>query len=240
MNKIKDHSIDCIICDLPYGTTECRWDIVIPFEKLWNQYERIIKDNGAIILFGAEPFSSKLRLSNLQLYRYDWFWVKNSAGNFAQAPYMPLRNVENICVFSKGTIAQNSKNRMVYIPQGVKESKKIAKGKKASAFRPNRKAQKDFIQKGTGYPKQILEFKKDMPSIHPTQKPVALLEYLILTYSEKGELILDNCMGSGSTGVACKRLNRSFIGIELDEKYFELAKNRINDEIAQMNIFDYM
>lgn len=239
MNKIKDHSIDCIVCDLPYGTTECKWDI-IPFEKLWNQYERIIKDNGAIILFGAEPFSSKLRLSNLQLYRYDWFWVKNSAGNFAQAPYMPLRNVENICVFSKGTIAKNSKNRMVYIPQGIKESKKIVKGKKASAFRPNRKTQKDYIQKGTGYPKQILEFKKDMPSIHPTQKPVALLKYLILTYSEKGELILDNCMGSGSTGVACKRLNRSFIGIELDEKYFELAKNRINDEIAQMNIFDYM
>ena len=232
MNKIKDHSIDCIVCDLPYGTTECKWDIIIPFEKLWNQYERIIKDNGAIILFGAEPFSSKLRLSNLQLYRYDWFWVKNSAGNFAQAPYMPLRNVENICVYSK--------NRMVYIPQGIKESKKIVKGKKASAFRPNRKTQKDYIQKGTGYPKQILEFKKDMPSIHPTQKPVALLEYLILTYSEKGELILDNCMGSGSTGVACKRLNRSFIGIELDEKYFELAKNRINDEIAQMNIFDYM
>lgn len=238
MNKIKDSSIDCIVCDLPYGTTECKWDIIIPFEKLWKHYERIIKDNGAIILFGVEPFSSKLRLSNLALYRYDWFWVKNTAGNFAQAPYMPLRNIENICVFSKATIAQNSKNRMSYYPQGVKEIFKMTKGKKASAFRPNRKTQKDFIQKGTGYPKQLLEFKKDTPSIHPTQKPVALLEYLIKTYSRTGEVILDNCMGSGTTGVACKRLNRSFIGIELDETYFKLAKKRIDDEFVQMNLFE--
>lgn len=240
MDKIKSKSIDCIICDLPYGTTECRWDIIIPFEKLWEQYERIIKDNGAIVLFGAEPFASKLRISNLKLYRYDWFWIKNNAGNFAQAPYMPLRNVENICVFSKATIAQNSKNRMIYNPQGVKDSQKKSKGKSATDFRPNRKKQKDYIQRGTGYPRQTLEFRRDTSFIHPTQKPVALLEYLILTYTNGGDVVLDNCMGSGSTGVACKRLKRNFIGIEKDEKYFILAKERIKNETIQMNIFDFI
>lgn len=227
MINIPDKSIDMILCDLPYGTTECKWDTAIPFDKLWKQYNRIIKDNGTIVLFGTEPFSSQVRVSNLNMYRYDWVWKKNKAPNFAQAPYMPLKNTENIMVFSKGTIAQNSKNRMIYNPQGTEDCNKIIPGSKANAFRPNRTEQQPFIQKKTNYPKQILDFDKDSKSLHPTQKPVALLEYLIKTYTNQGELVLDNCMGSGSTGVACINTNRNFIGIELDENYFNIAKGRI-------------
>ena len=228
MQNIPDKSIDMILCDLPYGTTVCKWDVVIPFDKLWEQYKRVIKDNGAIVLFGTEPFSSQLRCSNLKNYRYDWVWVKNKAPNFAQAPYMPLKNTESIMVFSKATIAQNSKNRMVYHPQGTSECNKLVNGSKANDFRPNRAPQKPFYQKKTDYPKQVLSFPKDSKNYHPAQKPVALLEYLIKTYTNEGETVLDNCMGSGSTGVACVNTGRNFIGIELDEKYFNIAKERID------------
>ena len=243
MKEIPDKSIDMILCDLPYGTQKSnglKWDIVIPFDKLWEQYNRIIKDNGAIVLFGSEPFSSYLRCSNMPMYRYDWVWDKNKGTNFAQAPYMPLKNIENICVFSKATIAQNSKNRMIYNPQGVIECNIPKKGSKANNFRPNRKQLKDYVQHFTNYPKSILNFNKDHTHLHPTQKPVALLEYLIKTYTNEGDLVLDNCMGSGSTGVACVNTNRSFIGIELDENYFNIAKERIenSNENKQLNLFD--
>ena len=234
MNNISDKSIDCIICDLPYGTQKkngLEWDVMIPFDKLWKQYERIIKDNGAIVLFGVEPFSSLIRCSNLALYKYDWMWDKKNGANFAQAPYMPLKNVENVCVFSKATIAQNSKNRMIYNPQGVEKCHKLQKGRESNSFRQNRAPQQDFIQEYTNYPKQIIQFSKDKDVVHPTQKPIALLEYLIKTYSNEGDLILDNTMGSGSTGVAAVNTNRNFIGIEMNEEYFNIASNRINDAL---------
>lgn len=238
MKDIPEHSVDLILCDLPYGTTACKWDTIIPFKPLWEQYERIITDNGAIVLFGAEPFSSALRMSNINLYRYDWIWLKNTKANFAQAPYMPIKNTENICVFSKATIAQNSTNRMVYIPQGVQTTTKLIKYVKAGAFRPNRATQQPFIQKGTNYPKQLLEFNKDNEDYHPTQKPVALLEYLILTYTkDETATVLDNCMGSGSTGVACKKSGRNFIGIELDPHYFEIARERIDKALFPIKLF---
>ena len=234
MNNISDKSIDCIICDLPYGTQKkngLEWDVMIPFDKLWKQYERIIKDNGAIVLFGVEPFSSLIRCSNLALYKYDWMWDKKNGANFAQAPYMPLKNVENVCVFSKATIAQNSKNRMIYNPQGVEKCHKLQKGRESNSFRQNRAPQQDFIQEYTNYPKQIIQFSKDKDVVHPTQKPIALLEYLIKTYSNEGDLILDNTMGSGSTGVAAVNTNRNFIGIEMNEAYFNIASNRINEAL---------
>lgn len=159
MQRIEDGFIDCIICDLPFGTTDCKWDSVIDFTKLWAQYKRIIKPNGAIVLFGQEPFSSYLRTSNIEMYRYDWYWVKKKFANFAQAPYMPLKTIETISVFSKGTIASNSKNKMVYYLQGLEDCFLKQKGKSGnSAFRPNRKDQKDYLQTKTNYPKCVLSF----------------------------------------------------------------------------------
>ena len=190
MNDIEDKSIDCIICDLPYGTTACKWDVIIPFDKLWEQYERIIKDNGAIVLFGAEPFSSMLRMSNLKMYKYDWVWCKSRALGFTNAKNKPMNKHELISVFSKGTCANGSKNKMIYNPQGL-----IPYGKEVSGI-------------------------KDC---------VALLEYLIKTYTNEGDIVLDNTMGSGSTGVACVNTNRMFVGMEKDEKYFNIAKERIEN-----------
>lgn len=235
MKKIPDKSIDCIICDLPYGKLDTKWDIVIPFELLWEQYKRIRKDNSAVVLFGSEPFSSMSRMSNLKEYRYDWVWKKSTNTNFAQAPYMPLKNCENIIVFSKGTIASNSKNKMIYNPQGVQKIEKSVKGRTENAYRLGRTKQKDYIQKGTNYPKMLIEFSNDLLGLHPTQKPVALLEYLVKTYTNENDIVLDNCMGSGSTGVACINTNRKFIGIEKEEKYFNIAKERIEKTEKEYN-----
>ena len=238
MNKIADKSIDMILCDLPYGTTACSWDVIIPFNKLWEQYKRIVKDNGAIVLFGSEPFSSALRMSNLKMFRYDWYWKKTKQGNFAQAPYMPLKNIEIISIFSKGKIANNSTIKMNYFPQGTSSCNKINNGgNKANDFRPNRKSKNEnHIQTVTNYPKQLLEFDSCYEFLHPTQKPTSLLEYLIKTYTLENETVLDNCMGSGSTGVACINTNRNFIGIEKDDKYFEIAKDRI--EKSKESLFE--
>lgn len=240
MQRIPDKSVDMVLCDLPYGTQKqngLEWDIMIPFEQLWQQYERIIKDNGAIVLFGVEPFSSLIRCSNLSLYKYDWMWDKKNGANFAQAPYMPIKNVENICVFSKATIAQNSKNRMVYNPQGTERCYKVQRGRGSNSFRPNRALQQDFIQELTNYPKQIIQFAKDKDTYHPTQKPVALLEYLIKTYSNEGDTILDNTMGSGSTMVACVNTKRNGIGIELNDEYFAIASQRVKEAQSQLTLF---
>ena len=236
MKDIPDKSVDMILCDLPYGTTACKWDSIIPFDKLWEQYNRIITESGSILLFGQEPFASNLRLSNIKMYKYDWYWVKTKQGNFAQAPYMPLKNIETISVFSKGTIAKNSKIKMTYYPQGLIDCNKVNNGgNKANAFRPNRTAKAtDHIQTKTGYPKQLLHFDSCYEFLHPTQKPVELLEYLIKTYTNEGDIVLDNCMGSGSTGVASINTNRNFIGIELDENYFKIAQERISK--AQENL----
>lgn len=224
MKDIPNKSIDLILCDLPYGTTHCKWDTVIPFDKLWEQYNRIIKDNGAIVLFGKQPFTSQLINSNLKNYKYNLIWKKNNHDNPLQAKKRFLNITEDIVVFYK--------QQCCYNPQGLVKVDKITKqggrGKsmvQASGDRPD-----EYKQEYTNYPRNILEFAKDAKNVHPTQKPVALLEYLIKTYTNEGDVVLDNCMGSGSTGVACLNTNREFIGMELDEKYFEIARNRLEDK----------
>ena len=223
MKEIPDKSIDMVLCDLPYGTTSCKWDSIIPFEPLWNEYKRITKDRGAIILFGSEPFSSSLRISNIEWYKYDWIWDKKIPSGMCNAKIQPMRQVENISVFIKG--------KSWYYPQMIKRDVPIkAGGFKQSASggsmgKNMKPLHKSYDMK---YPTTLLTFDKIRKgSLHPTQKPVSLLEYLIRTYTNEGETVLDNCMGSGSTGVAAKNLNRNFYGIELDEHYFEVAKNRI-------------
>lgn len=226
MKQIPDKSIDMILCDLPYGTTACKWDVVIPFEPLWEQYNRIIKDNGAIVLFGSEPFSSALRMSNIKNFKYDWIWDKKIPSGMSYARFQPMRQTENISVFCNG--------KTVYNPQMVKRDKPIKKG--GNKYSPSAPIQackdgKDF-KKTYEYknPTNLIVFDKIRKgSLHPTQKPVALLEYLIKTYTNENETVLDNCMGSGSTGVACLNTNRNFIGIELDKDFFEIAKKRIED-----------
>jgi len=223
MKDIPDHSVDMILCDLPYGTTACKWDVVIPFAPLWDQYWRIVKPNAAVVLFGSEPFSSHLRMSALKYYKYDWIWDKvNGIRNHLNAKKQPMRKTENICLFYKKQSTYNPQMR-----SGEYTSRKTKPG------------QSDVFGKVTGvdhgreisslYPVNLLSFKSHNPNnaLHPTQKPVALLKYLIKTYTNEGDLVLDNCMGSGSTGVACVNTNRRFIGIEKDDKYFEIAKNRI-------------
>jgi site-specific DNA-methyltransferase (adenine-specific) len=234
MKEIPDGSIDMILCDLPYGTTACKWDSVIPFEPLWEQYKRIIKDNGAIVLFGSEPFSTRTRNSMLELYKYDWVWIKTKSTGFVHAKNMPLKKHENIMVFSKGSMGHASllgNRRMAYNPQGLVYKRVEHKGalKKFGGVVGKRPSQKDeFISEYTNYPTTVLEFNSE-GSLHPTQKPVALLEYLIKTYTNEGEVVLDNCMGSGSTCVACVNTNRHYIGFELDEKYFEIARQRLQE-----------
>lgn len=225
MKQIPDKSVDMILCDLPYGTTACKWDTVIPFDKLWEQYNRIIKDNGAIVLFGSEPFSSALRMSNIKNYKYDWVWDKGTHSNPLLANKQPLRVYENICVFYKKQPTYNAQmgNGKPY--------------KKDYGYKPHSTESFDNVilkdkdnKTGVRYPVNIIYFgqnKNNRQYQHPTQKPVALCEYLIKTYTTENDVVLDNCMGSGTTGVACKHLNRNFIGIELDPNYFKIAKNGI-------------
>ena len=229
MKQIPSGSIDAIITDPPYGTTQCKWDSVIPFEPMWEQLNRIIKPNGAIVLFGSEPFSSALRMSNIKNYKYDWIWEKERPSNFASAKYQPLRYLENIIVFEK------LGNKVIYYPQMTdgKKNNSVGNGVRNKANESNLPKSTTSYQNNPNskkkYPKNIQKFIRGVSQIHPTQKPVALMEYLIKTYTNEGETVLDFTMGSGSTGVACKNLNRSFIGIELDDKYFEIAENRINN-----------
>ena len=223
MKDIPDKSIDMILCDLPYGTTACKWDTIIPFEPLWEQYKRIIKDNGAIVLFGSEPFSSKLRMSNLKMYKYDWVWEKSRFANQMLAKKQPLKIIENISVFGKKS--------PLYFPQGLIKCDKITKqGARITDNIGGGIRKTEYKQEFTNYPRNILQFASVGKTVHPTQKPVELLEYLIKTYTNEGDIVLDNCMGSGSTGVACVNTNRNFIGIELDETYFNIAKERIEKE----------
>jgi DNA modification methylase len=223
MKSIPDQSIDMCLTDPPYGTTACKWDTVIPFEPMWEQLHRIVKPNGAICLFGSEPFSSALRMSNIKRFKYDWVWKKSPFG-FLNSSHQPLRNNELICVFyaKKVNFYPVEKDRIKYKTHGNHFKKTESVGN----YKLN-------IVKKDGYAKPctIIEgIKKEDTRyvVHPTQKPVALLEYLIKTYTLEGETVLDFTMGSGSTGVAAKNLNRKFIGIEKDEKYFEIAKERIS------------
>jgi len=237
MKEIPDGSVDAIICDPPYGTTACKWDSIIPLDAMWAELKRVIKPNGAIVLFGAEPFSSLLRCSNLGDYKYDWVWVKTKKTGFTNAKNRPLSNYESIMVFSEGTVANCSDRRMPYNPQGLVACGKTRKGGKNksngdtvghSYYRPSQ--DEDYVQEFTNYPINVLQFASEGKTVHPTQKPVALLEYLVKTYTQEGETVLDFTHGSGSTGVACVNTGRRYIGIERDAHYFDLSKDRILGE----------
>jgi site-specific DNA-methyltransferase (adenine-specific) len=233
MKEIPDGSVDLVLTDPPYGTTQCKWDSIIPLDEMWKHLMRIIKPGGAIVMTACQPFTTSLISSNLKMFKYTLVWRKSRCPNFAQAPYRFLTEHEDIIVFSSAGTAKNAKNRMTYNPQGTIKCYKICKGKGSSDHRP-RKRQKDYAQEVTGYPKSILEFKSSPAKKHPTQKPVELMEYLISTYTNSEDLVLDFTAGSFTTGVAAVRLDRKFIGIELDEGYFELGKQRVLDELAAM------
>ena len=220
MKDIPDGSVDMILCDLPYGTTQCKWDSVIPFEPLWEQYNRVIKDNGAIVLFAQEPFATKLRISNFKMYKYDWIWQKPQGTNFLNAKNQPLKNYEILCVFGK--------KKLIYNPQ-MTEGKPYTSGNGNVGEVYGGRQKVITYNNGVRYPTSIQHFNmvSNTQRLHPTQKPVELLEYLIKTYTNEGDVVLDNCMGSGSTGVACMNTNRRFIGFELDKQYFEVAKERL-------------
>ena len=214
MKRMPDKSVDLVLTDPPYGTTACKWDSVIPIEPMWEQLKRIIKSNGAIALFGSEPFSSTLRMSNIKNYKYDWIWHKRTSANVALAKYQPLKTHEIISIFNK-----------TYYPI-MRKGKMRMKGGKVSGGEANGSLKPLYYKSDTYYPTSVLDIKSER-GLHPTQKPVALMEYLIKTYTNEGETVLDFTMGSGTTGVACVNTNRDFIGIELNEEYYKIAEKRI-------------
>ncbi len=219
--------VDAVITDPPYGTTACKWDSVIEFNAMWNKLNKLIKPNGAIVLFGSEPFSSALRMSNIKQYKYDWVWKKSRPTGGMLAKKRPLLDIENILVFYKKQCIYNIQD----LHDCSIEHINTVGRKKGSGVRGADRKQDAYIQTKTNYPRRILEFNSphNVGSFHPTQKPLLLMEYLIKTYTNENETVLDFTMGSGTTGVACKNLNRKFIGIELDKEYFNIAKNRIGE-----------
>ena len=232
MKEIPDESVDLILTDPPYGTTACKWDSVIPLEPMWKELKRITKPNSAIVLFGSQPFSSVLVSSNLGMYKCSWLWEKERPSNFFAAKFVPLNNLEDILVFSCGGTNNGTKNPMKYNPQGLIEIDRVAKnsntgGKIGKEHSTSLNDGRLYNQKTTGYPKRTIKFNQDLQTVHPTQKPVALMEYLAKTYSNEGDYVLDFCVGSGTAGVACVNTNRKFIGIEKDEGYFKIAQDRI-------------
>jgi site-specific DNA-methyltransferase (adenine-specific) len=232
MKEFPSHSIDLVLTDPPYGTTQCKWDSVIPFDLMWEQLLRIIKDNGAICLFGSEPFSSRLRISNIEMFKYDWIYQKNKTTGFLNAKRQPLNDNELISVFYKKQCIYNpqkTKAEKVYKRGHVKKTKCDCYGVERNYFQ---------IDDGLRYPTRIIYFNNNKTSqqFHPTQKPIDLLEYLIKTYTNPNDTVLDFTMGSGSTGIACQNLNRSFIGIENDREYFDIAQKRIKDNNVQLSI----
>lgn len=261
MDKIMDHSVDLILCDLPYGTTDRKgisdkgnnrvlaWDTVIPLDELWKQYKRILKPTGSVVLTADQPFTSQLVISNLEWFKYEWIWKKKKTTGFLHANARPMKETEDIIVFSplgaSGGSVKANKN-MTYNPQGLieKKVKKKNNAKRLGKFlhQPEHMGSgnkllhdTEYEQKYTNYPSEIIEFGLDKNTIHPTQKPVALMEYLIKTYTNEGEVVLDNCMGSGTVGVAAVKCKRNFIGIEMDSKYFELAEQRIRETVEQLS-----
>lgn len=227
MNNIPDGSVDMILCDLPYGTTACKWDVTIPFEPLWDHYKRVIKKNGAIVLFGSGMFTAMLMQSNKKMWKYNLIWEKTTPTGFLNAKIMPLRTHEDICVFCKGKTTYNPQKTF-----GHKRKVSTAEQKRncveTEVYGKYNPSTYDSTER---YPRSVLKFKTDKQkcAYHPTQKPVALLEYLIRTYTNNGCVVLDSCMGAGSTGVASVNTGRDFIGIELDAEYFRIAKQRIED-----------
>lgn len=232
LRRLPDASIDAVITDPPYGTTDQAWDIVIPFEPLWVELRRVRKDRAPVVLFGAQPFTSMLITSNPKEFRYQWVWVKNAPGGFAQAKNKPMPKHEDIVVFSTGRTGHASQcvNRMPYFPQGLQpygKEVRNARSDRPSAFEARENHADSYVQEFTNYPSSVLEFDVERTGLHPNQKPVALMEYLIQTYTQPGETVLDFTMGSGSTGVAAARCGRKFIGNDADFKYYARAGKRI-------------
>jgi site-specific DNA-methyltransferase (adenine-specific) len=222
---IKDKSVNLILADLPYGTTACKWDSVLPFDKLWKEYERIIADNGAIVLTAQQPFTSALIMSNTKLYKYDWYWKKSKPVGFANAKKMPLKDVETISIFYKSLPKYN--------PQGLKKCNRIIsnstkkiKQNNITAINGGAFKTDTFVQEFTNYPRQIIEIGVEQ-GLHPTQKPKELMKYLISTYTDENDVVLDNTMGSGTTCLASKELNRFFVGIEKEKQYYDIAVSRV-------------
>jgi len=219
MQKIPDGSIDMILADLPYGTTQNKWDSIIPLDELWKQYKRIVKDDGAIVLTAMQPFTSNLILSNKKEFKYCWYWKKNRATGVLNAKKQPLRNIEEVCVFRVKK----------YKPQGLVEYNKPSRNGKKDSPNYGKGKTNSYTQKWTNYPTQLLMFDSVQRVVHPTQKPTELFEYLIKTYTNEGDIILDNVAGSGTTGEACVNLNRDFILIEKELNYYEIIKERLGN-----------
>lgn len=242
MKQIADESIDCIITDLPYGTTACAWDTIIPFDKLWAEWKRIRKPYAPILLFGSEPFSTMIRMSNLAEYRYDWIWVKSQAADFVHAKNRPMKNYEVISAFCQYPMGHKSKlgdRRMPYNPQGLVPCHKVKNGTKK--FGTNigiRPSQKDeYVREYENYPNAVIHFAQVGKKVHPTQKPVDLIAYLVKTYTDEGQTVLDATIGSGSTALACIKTRRHYIGFELDKGYYDIAVGRIEEERRQLTLF---
>lgn len=227
MPLIPDKSVQLILADLPYGTTEAKWDSIIPLDKLWTEYKRILKLNGAVVLTSTEPFTSVLNVSNLGMFKYDFIWNKLNATGHLNAKARPLKQHENISVFSEGSATSTSLT-MIYNPQGLFEVDitKVNFETETTGKRQSRAKGKEWKQTKSGYPKSILTFAYDKEKLHPTQKPLELMKYLISTYSNENDMVLDNTMGSGTTCLAAKELNRRFIGIEKEANYYEIARRR--------------
>ena len=234
MKDIPDKSIDMILCDLPYGTTACKWDTIIPFEPLWEQYKRIIKDNGAIVLTASQPFTSIAVMSNLEMFKYSWIYKKRCASNFAQAKYAPMKEHEDVLVFAKGKVNYYpiKEERQGSGAERVKHSFSEATRHKSGEFVGAMSGEFNEMADELRYPSSVQEFNNRASGdrgFHPTQKPVALFEYLIKTYTNEGDLVLDNCAGSGTTGVACKNTNRNYILIEKEQEYIDIINKRLNE-----------
>ena len=227
MKKIPDGSIDLVLTDPPYGTTACKWDTCIPFEPMWEQLKRITKKNGAIVLFGSQPFTSALVMSNPKMFKYEWIWNKITGRGHLVAKHRPMAQHENILVFGDGKIKYNPQMVLMDKPQRGYSSDGDVGNERTKIMGGRTTKQREVIYRTHKYPKTIITQGVDGKYLHPTQKPVALMEYLIRTYTNEGETVLDFTMGSGTTGVACKNINRNFTGIELDKEYFEIAKKRI-------------
>jgi site-specific DNA-methyltransferase (adenine-specific) len=229
MKDIPNGSIDAIITDPPYGTTACKWDTIIPFEPLWEQYERIIKPNGAIVLFGSQPFTSALIMSNPKLFKYELIWDKKTGLGFLDSKFRPLKSHENIIVFGLGGCSNGSKIPMKYNPQGLIETTKQNKNTKSNILNSEPKKRENLGTTHTNYPKSILTFSRVRSGNHPTQKPVELFEYLIKTYTNEGDLVLDNAAGSGTTAIACLKTKRQFIVMEKEQEYYDIILKRVAD-----------